>query len=614
VQVDLDRYGLRIDGNRKLVRAGALHYFRLPSKLLWRDRLEKMRQAGLNAVELCYPWSYHSEGPGDYDFTGVRDIDELHALVEELDFYLIARPGPYVGGELDLGGLPAWILRDPAIIPRCRDRERFVFSVDFLEATRDWFAQVVPRVAACPNLILVQIENEYTVPGPCSGLSTDLWDLGIRWFGSSGPAKLLANPLQRSGFLPSRNEASNGQGRGQSCAYIKRLYALMRDFGVRVPIFHNDLSASSGRQMDVDLLALDRYPITRLDRDWRDDPRTFDQFSGDEAATEACRAGNPVFYAQLQAGWHDGWSGPGYERVRELLGPESIDNITKAALVEGVRLWSYSVFCGGTTWGYMSSPDAYSAYDCAAPVGESGRTGASFETVRRLNEFIDRFEEDLVEADRVEPGARGTWCPQHLGTRQGPERRFVFLRNATAAPKRVPTPEAERSELAPWETQIRVYGVDKRLQGISPEPTPLLRASGGAPPPLPRLESWSFAGASPQLDPAYDDSSWTEIPLAAIERDRIDIDALGVHYGFVWYRGTFQEPLDRLLLDARHCYAAWINRKAIAVGDQFQNRLGVGPDGARARRIPLRGVTLAITRVLPMTGATPAASCTSTRA
>ena len=109
-------------------------------------------------------------------------------------------------------------------------------------------------------------------------------------------------------------------------------------------------------------------------------------------------------------------------------------------------------------------------------------------------------------------------------------------------------------------------------------------------PPLPRLERWEFSGASPQLDPAYDDSSWARIDPGEIETGKIDIDALGVHYGFIWYRGTFHEPLDRLLLDARHCYAVWVNRELIAAGDQFKNSLGIGPDGGRTLLIPSRKI------------------------
>jgi hypothetical protein len=458
-----------------------------------------------------------------------------------------------------------------------------------MEATAEWFGEIVPRIARRSNLLLVQIENEYSVPQPLRWLQGDLADLfirwfgsrrGLRWFGSRWFRRLLSGPPVR--------ELRASRLRGQSSPYMQELYQRVRDLGVTVPIFHNDLRPHAGRQMDVDMIALDRYPVTDFERDWRDDAGAFDAFSGDERLHDAHRSGSPVFYPELQGGWYDGWGGTGYARVRSLLGPEGIDNATKRALAERATLWNYYVFCGGVSWGYMSSPDVYSSYDYGAPVAESGRTGPRFEAVRRLNEFLERCEADLAETDRVE--GRGRWYPGHFCTRQGPRLRFEFLHNPTRAPRRVPTPDAERSEFDPWETQIRVYGPDGQLEGVSPRPVPWVSPPTPEPPPLPRLARWRFSGASPQLDPAYDDSGWSEIEPRQVGQRRIDIDSLGVHYGFIWYRGLFQGPLDRLFLDARHCWAVWINRTLVAAGDQFQNPIGVGPDGARKRRISLRDV------------------------
>jgi hypothetical protein len=589
VQVEFDHHSLKIDGARVLIRSGSLHYFRLPATHLWRDRIEKMRDAGLNAVDLYYPWNYHSEVAGEYDFAGSRDLDLLHDLIEAAGMYLIARPGPYVCAEIDAGGLPAWLLRAPGVVPRCRSQFGFAYSLDYMKAVREWFEQIVPRFASRPNLILAQIENEYTVPAPLAELPEDFIDLLVRWFGTSGLRFVFSSRWFRR-LASVGSDRPDDRGRGQTNPYMGDLYNMMREFGVRVPIFHNDLRSSSGRQANADILAIDRYPITDFTRDWRDDSSTFNAFLGDEAALDAHRAENPVFYPELQGGWYDAWGGAGYARVRELLGPDAIDNTTKAALAARATIWNYYMFCGGVTWGYMASPDVYSSYDYGAPVGEAGQLGARYEAVRVLNEFLSRYEQDLAETT-VEDAAR--WCPEHLITRCGPENRYVFLRNASRQPVRLPTPESERSELQPWETQIRVYGRDGALLEVSPElPQSAPATELGPPPPLPRLERWHFSGSSPQIDPSYDDSAWTEIPAHLLARGEIDIDALGVHHGFIWYRGTFQRPLDRLLLDARHCYSVWINRQLVAVGDQFQNTLGVGPDGARLRRISLDGVEM----------------------
>jgi hypothetical protein len=591
VRVTFDRHSLLVDGRRLIVRSGSLHYFRLPARALWRDRIAQMKDAGLNAIDVYYPWNYHEEQPGELDFAGLRDVEHLHDLIARAGLYLIARPGPYICAELDFGGLPAWLLRDPSLTPRCRTHEGFHFSRSYMEAVRGWFEAIVPRIAARENLLLFQIENEYAVPSPVAGLASPTADLAIRLLGARNLSRLASWRWLRRAFEPRVTPAA-GRELGQHNAYMRELHRLARALGVRVPIFHNDLQPLNGRQLDVEILALDRYPVTDFRSDWRDDPHTFDEFLGDEAALDAHgRTANPVFYPELQGGWYDGWGGAGYARVRERLGADGIDATTKAALAARATLWNYYVFAGGVTWGYLASPDVYTSYDYGAPIGESGASDARYDAVRRLNEFIAAHEGDLAATD-PDP-EHEAWCPEHFATRVGAAHRYVFLRNPTRARVGVPCPEPERAELAPWETQIRVYPLRaQRLLAVSPE-LPPSRATAVAPPPLlPRLERWRFSDASPQLDAGYDDSSWAALSQRAVEAREMDLDALGLHWGFVWYRGRFSGALDRLVLDARHCFSVWINGRLVAAGDQLRNPLGVGADGARSVRVSLRGAEL----------------------
>lgn len=50
--------------------SGAFHYFRVP-RPYWRDRLRKMRAAGLNTVETYIPWNLHEPEPGKYYYSGI---------------------------------------------------------------------------------------------------------------------------------------------------------------------------------------------------------------------------------------------------------------------------------------------------------------------------------------------------------------------------------------------------------------------------------------------------------------------------------------------------------------------------------------------------------------
>ena len=105
-----DQYSLMIDGQRVFVWSGEFHPFRLPSPSLWRDVLQKLKASGYNAVSLYFDWGYHSARKGVYDFTGVRDMDQVLALAQEVGLYVIARPGPYINAEADGGGFPGWLV------------------------------------------------------------------------------------------------------------------------------------------------------------------------------------------------------------------------------------------------------------------------------------------------------------------------------------------------------------------------------------------------------------------------------------------------------------------------------------------------------------------------
>src|SRR2546423_3822015 len=108
--INFDKYSLIIDGKRTFIWSGEFHPFRLPSPSLWRDVLQKMKAEGYNAVSIYFDWGYHSPKQGVYDFSGVRDMDKVLDIAQQVGLYVIARPGPYINGELDAGGFPGWLL------------------------------------------------------------------------------------------------------------------------------------------------------------------------------------------------------------------------------------------------------------------------------------------------------------------------------------------------------------------------------------------------------------------------------------------------------------------------------------------------------------------------
>lgn len=138
--------------------SGAIHYFRVVPEY-WRDRLLKLKACGLNTVETYVAWNVHEPQPGMFNFSGLADLEKFIQTAAELGLYVIVRPGPYICSEWDLGGLPAWLLKDPAMRLRCSYEP-------YLEAVDRFFDELIPRLIPLQStqkgpIIAVQVENEY---------------------------------------------------------------------------------------------------------------------------------------------------------------------------------------------------------------------------------------------------------------------------------------------------------------------------------------------------------------------------------------------------------------------------------------------------------------------
>ncbi len=76
----------------------------------WSANLAALAGAGVDIVTCYVPWRFHEVSPHRYDFTG--DTDRQRDLVRLLDLAtahglrVLLKPGPFVHGEVQLGGLP----------------------------------------------------------------------------------------------------------------------------------------------------------------------------------------------------------------------------------------------------------------------------------------------------------------------------------------------------------------------------------------------------------------------------------------------------------------------------------------------------------------------------
>ncbi|XP_010640117.1 beta-galactosidase-1-like protein 2 isoform X2 [Fukomys damarensis] len=137
---------------------GSIHYFRVPREY-WRDRLLKMKACGLNTLTTYVPWNLHEPERGRFDFSGNLDLEAFILLAAEIGLWVILRPGPYICAEIDLGGLPSWLLQDPSMKLRTTYK-------GFTEAVDLYFDHLMSRVVPLQYkhggpIIAVQLENEY---------------------------------------------------------------------------------------------------------------------------------------------------------------------------------------------------------------------------------------------------------------------------------------------------------------------------------------------------------------------------------------------------------------------------------------------------------------------
>ncbi|MBX3415863.1 MAG: beta-galactosidase [Pirellulales bacterium] len=146
----------------------------------WRDRLEKLRDGGVELITFYTPWRHHlqcTEGKYWLDFEGQtkdsRDLIGFLKLVKELDLLMIVKPGPFVHSELNVGGLPDLVcpLFNPGM-PAARRHHgrpnRWTYDNSILPAplSEEFDSLVKEFLGAVGKVITPYCSQE----GPCIGL------------------------------------------------------------------------------------------------------------------------------------------------------------------------------------------------------------------------------------------------------------------------------------------------------------------------------------------------------------------------------------------------------------------------------------------------------------
>jgi beta-galactosidase GanA len=361
--VSFDNYSLMVGGERLFVWSGEFHPFRLPSTALWPDILQKMKASGFNAVCAYFNWSYHTTAPGVYDFTGVRDMGLFLDMAADAGLYVIARPGPYINGELNAGGFPGWLTTS---FSTSQGKARYDSQV-YLDAADEWFSAINPIVASRQvtngggTVLLYQIENEYA------------------------------------------SNVTNSHGQN----YMGNLYAKARADGITVPIYHNDKGRNGdwvpgsfpGSESNY-LYAFDGYPsATGNPYDWG--------YYGPGGATGGASASpnTPGFEAEFGGGWFDPWggapwNGAGYGYERNLDGPAYERRFYLTNVANGIKIHNIYMAFGGTSWGWLPAPVVYSSYDYGAAISEPRQLTDKIAPLKQIGYFLNSVP-DMAKLDKA---------------------------------------------------------------------------------------------------------------------------------------------------------------------------------------------------------------------
>ncbi|PKU73719.1 Beta-galactosidase 1 [Dendrobium catenatum] len=120
-QVSHDGRAITIDGQRRVLFSGSIHYPRSTPEM-WPDLMQKAKEGGLDAIETYVFWNAHEPQRGQYNFEGNLDLIRFIKEIQNAGLYAILRIGPYVCAEWNYGGLPAWLRQIPGLQMRTNNR------------------------------------------------------------------------------------------------------------------------------------------------------------------------------------------------------------------------------------------------------------------------------------------------------------------------------------------------------------------------------------------------------------------------------------------------------------------------------------------------------------
>ncbi|XP_047160897.1 beta-galactosidase 15, partial [Vigna umbellata] len=114
VEVSHDGRAIKIDGKRRVLISGSIHYPR-STPGMWPDLIKKAKEGGLDAIETYVFWNAYEPVRRQYDFSGRNDLIRFLKTIQDEGLYAVLRIGPYVCAEWNYGGIPVWVYNLPGV-------------------------------------------------------------------------------------------------------------------------------------------------------------------------------------------------------------------------------------------------------------------------------------------------------------------------------------------------------------------------------------------------------------------------------------------------------------------------------------------------------------------
>ena len=293
------------------------------------------------------PWNLHEYREGEFDFSGILDIERFLKTAEELGLYAIVRPSPYICAEWEFGGFPAWLLTKKM---RLRTDDP-----TYLAAIDRYYTALMPhlvdhQVTHGGNVIMMQVENEY---------------------GSYG----------------------------EDQDYLAVVAKLMQQHGVDVPLFTSDgpwpATLNAGSMIDAGILATGNFG-SAADKNF-DRLAAFHQEHGRDW---------PLMCMEFWDGWFNRWGEPIIRRD-----PDETAEDLRAVIKRGsVNLYMFHGgtnfgFMNGTSARKDHDLPQVTSYDYDAPLNEQGNPTPKYFAIQKM------IHEELPEVQQAKPLVKPTMAP-----------------------------------------------------------------------------------------------------------------------------------------------------------------------------------------------------------